>query len=49
MRRYEITKLEKHYITAESVDQAIEIVKGLNSSKADIEYLPTWIGPEVSS
>lgn len=47
-RQYEISKIERYYITAEDQDQAIAIVKDLdNSSAYSVDYSPTWAGPEI--
>jgi len=49
MREYEISKIERYYITAEDIDQAIEKVKDLdNSSAYAVDYSPTWAGPELA-
>ena len=48
-RQYEISKIERYYITAENADRAVEIVKDLdNSSAYAVDYSPTWAGPEIS-
>lgn len=48
MRQYEISKIERYYITAEDIDRAIEIVKDLDNSAAhDVDYQATWAGPRI--
>jgi hypothetical protein len=53
MRAYEILKIESYSITAETLEEAIEIVKNTDSGSAyRVDYQGVYAGPrmeEVSS
>lgn len=46
-RDFEIEKIERYYITAESEAKAIEKINDLdNSAASSVDYRLTWAGPE---
>jgi hypothetical protein len=50
MRDYEIHKVEKYYVTANSSEEAKEKVKEWDNSCAhDVVYECVWVGSEVAS
>jgi hypothetical protein len=48
-REFEIEKIERYYITAESEAKAIEKINDLdNSAASSVDYRLTWAGPDRS-
>jgi hypothetical protein len=47
MRTYEVEKIESYYITANSQEEAVEIVKTLdNGSALSVDYRVIFVGVE---